>query len=295
MKTIIILIIALTFLFSSYKSAHSQNDKRNTVGYKMLEIERELGFEYTPENKKVLENLLDLASESIEIKKNYTKDEAIEILKTIDGLLKDYTYYADNSILGEALSNKQLDCNLYSLLYLHITDYLKLPLFGVVIPKHAFVRWSSKDYEIFWETTNGHERSEQYYIDSMNVRPEPIESGCYMENIPAQNIIGLNIYELLPVNNSDLNDKYITKASKLMPKYSRLTYALGMNNYNTSNVVNAEKLFVKALKSNPYNVAANLMMSRLSCEKSDFVTAKKYLSAAEREVEIQEFKLSLPD
>lgn len=133
-----------------------------TIAHDFLDIETELGV--TDSDYQILDDIIVEAQKRIEVKPEYTKVEAIDVLKTIDDTLKDMGFeYQSNPLLNHGLKTKQINSNHYSAIYLAIADTLKLPLKVVNASGHVFVRWHFDDGKyVNWETTNAEGNIQRY-------------------------------------------------------------------------------------------------------------------------------------
>jgi regulator of sirC expression with transglutaminase-like and TPR domain len=149
---------------------------------------------------------------AIEIRSRINKKEPEEIIQVINN----YIYKTGNFNSSLQLSrktnkgidkgfflNKVLDANSgtcfgLSSLYLAIAERLNLPLYGVVIPYHFFVRYDNGEFCRNIETTkNGTVLFDEYYIepfvDENNIylfeTKEDIEFAGYLKNLSKRDII----------------------------------------------------------------------------------------------------------
>jgi len=77
-------------------------------------------------------------------------------------------------------------------LYLSIAEKLSLPLFGVNVPDHIFVRYDDGEQRINIETGHkGMSRSDSFYVSNSLERfdEESVEHGCYLQNLNTKEVI----------------------------------------------------------------------------------------------------------
>ena len=92
--------------------------------------------------------------------------------------------------LHTVLKNKKGYCLSLSVLYLSIGERLGLPLYGVVVPGHFFVRYDDGRIRFNIETTSkGGTATDKSYIKKFNVPVETID-GIYMKNLNPLQTLG---------------------------------------------------------------------------------------------------------
>ncbi len=126
-------------------------------------------------------------------------DEPKSIVKIINEFLFDELgfNYVQTSNLEDLYLNKVMDrrrgnCVGLSILYLSIAERLKLPLFGVNVPEHIFVRYDDGEWKINIETGHkGMALSDTFYVTHSIERfdKESIEQGCYLQNLDKKEVI----------------------------------------------------------------------------------------------------------
>jgi tetratricopeptide (TPR) repeat protein len=90
--------------------------------------------------------------------------------------------------LHSVMDRKQGYCLSLSVLYLAVGERLGLPLYGVVVPGHFFVRYDDGRRRFNIETTNqGSSPPDDYYIQKFNV---PKTSTIYMANLNKRQSLG---------------------------------------------------------------------------------------------------------
>ncbi len=146
--------------------------KYRTIAHKILDIEVEhnIGID----DYLILDTILDSATnESLlsTMEDPQSKDEALIALRSISDLLDRFGFvYEKVSLLCFGLSQRRVNCDGYSALYLAIGELLGLPIKMVRAPQHTFVRWHlSKQKYINWETTISKEKEDAYYISQHNI------------------------------------------------------------------------------------------------------------------------------
>jgi tetratricopeptide (TPR) repeat protein len=92
--------------------------------------------------------------------------------------------------LSSVLDNKRGYCLSLSILYLSVAERLGLPLHGVVVPGHFFVRYADKGRTFNIETTQkGVSPPDEHYIKEFKI-PQDKEQAVYMQSLGKKETIG---------------------------------------------------------------------------------------------------------
>jgi len=95
----------------------------------------------------------------------------------------------DNLFLDTVLDNKRGYCLSLSVLYLAMGERLGLPLYGVVVPTHFFVRYDDGRVRFNIEATSkGGYANDKHYIDKFKIPPG--NSGIYLQNLDKRQTLG---------------------------------------------------------------------------------------------------------
>ena len=136
--------------------ASEQKKFNKTIGHLQLETERRFGA--SEGDFLSLDKIINEASKSISKININSHQEAIESLQKINGLLKNEGFKADKGgvdFLFKALRDKKADCDIFTSIYLSISQKNDIPLTAVDVPAHFFIRWKLGKSYINWETTQG--------------------------------------------------------------------------------------------------------------------------------------------
>jgi len=93
-----------------------------------------------------------------------------------------------------------VDCDTASFLYLGVADQLRLPLYLVVIPSHnrrlghTFVRWREGSHYLNWETMDGLEQTDEFYLKEWNVNSAEIKAKSAMAELSTDQVMGCEHY-----------------------------------------------------------------------------------------------------
>lgn len=131
------------------------------------------------------------------------KREPVAIIQTINDFLFSelgFTYvktgYLKDLYLNDVIDRRKGNCVGMSILFLSIAERLGLPIFGVNVPDHIFVRYDDGETEINIET--GHEGislNDSFYI-AHSLEPfdvTSVENGCYLKNLTKKEVFS-NIF-----------------------------------------------------------------------------------------------------
>ncbi len=88
------------------------------------------------------------------------------------------------------LDHRRGHCLGLSLLYLSLGHRLDLPLFGVALPRHFFVRWEDEDRVVNIETTSrGEEIGDHQYATRYGLSREHVDGGIYLGNLARREVL----------------------------------------------------------------------------------------------------------
>lgn len=159
---------------------------------------------------------------------------------------------SDYILMPNVLKNREGICLSLSLLYLTIAFELNLPIFGVAVPKHFFVRYRDDTEQINIETISyGKELSDEYYTDKSNFN-DKVE--IYLKNLNLEETIGLyssNIGNLLlEENKNNESIECFNISISLIPNYPGGYFYRGLANDNLELVEIAINDYSKSIEIN---------------------------------------------
>lgn len=228
----------------------------NTIAHDFLDIEAAAGLNVTSSDYQTLDDIINEAKKRIKVKPEYTKEEAMAVLQTIDKILKDKGFVVlVNDLLSEGLRNKKIDCDNYSVIYLGIADVLDLPLKAASAPAHVFIRWHfDKDRYINWETTIAKEYSDEKYKSWLKITNVSVEKGVFLKSLN-RNKFYADIYNAvggaISGKNKDEAIKYFDKALEINPKHVLAYFNKGRVLYNAKKYKEAIKYYNTVLELHP--------------------------------------------
>lgn len=126
-------------------------------------------------------------------------DEPETIVNTINEFLFDelgFTYVQTGDLedlyLNKVIDGRKGNCIGLSILYLSIAERLKLPLFGVNVPEHIFIRYDDGEQRINIEMGHrGMSLSDTFYVTHSIERfdRKSVENGCFLMNLNKKEVI----------------------------------------------------------------------------------------------------------
>jgi tetratricopeptide (TPR) repeat protein len=157
--------------------------------------------------------------------------------------------------LHSVLDRKRGYCLSLSILYLSIGERLGLPLYGIVVPRHFFVRYDDGDVRLNIETTSkGGNPPDEHYINKFQV-PKQDSDGIYMRNLTKIQTLGCffnnlgNSYN--DIGNTDSAFLALQRAVNINPTLSESRANLGNVYLHKGQIKDAIYEYQTALKINP--------------------------------------------
>ncbi len=225
---------------------------------------------YTNHRKYIFE--IDRMADEIyknSIKKSGQTDP-INLVKEINRYLYEQKGYTavkdannpDDLFLHSVIENRQGYCLSLSALYLSIGERLELPLYGVVVPGHFFVRYDDGVNRFNIETTSsGNLATDQHYIEKFKV-PSNGHDHLYMQNLTKKQTIGCfynnlgNCYQ--NIGQTDKALEIFETAIELAPTLTESLNNLGSIYMQKGSYFKAMNCFKSALRINPNDANIHL-------------------------------------
>lgn len=201
--------------------------------------------------------------------------------------------------LHNVIDTKRGYCLSLSVLYLSIGERIGLPLYGVVVPGHFFVRYDDGHRRYNIETTSGGgNASDEYYIKEYNVPPDET---IYMKNLSKVETIGCFYNNLgnsyMDIGQIDIARSKLEYATAINPSLAESHSNLGniylrqgiattaIREYLAALEIIGEDVKMQANLANAYNYAGNFGASideykRVLKLDSDYIEAYKGLANA---------------
>ncbi len=212
-------IVSIIFLTQPSCAVNKKkySPKYRTIAHKILALETEVSG--TEPNYRLLDLLIDEAKRKIKPSHEYTKEDAIQVLQTIDDILvKNNFIYRETDLLFDALMPRSLDtmgfsdltrakvkeralarqgeqfysscCETDVIIYLGIGEALGLPIYAVDIPDHTFVRWYLKDGAyINWEATGAFMPTDKSIVRWKNISKKSIDKGVFLKQLNEKEVL----------------------------------------------------------------------------------------------------------
>jgi tetratricopeptide (TPR) repeat protein len=157
--------------------------------------------------------------------------------------------------LHSVLDNKQGYCLSLSILYLSLAERLGIPIYGVVVPGHFFIRYDDGQTQLNIETTQrGANATDKHYIDKFKV-PTSNNNSIYMKNLTKIQTLGClfnnlgNSYN--DIGNTEAALLALQKAVQINPTLSESRANLGNVYLHIGQIEEAIYEYKTALKINP--------------------------------------------
>lgn len=178
---------------------------------------------------------------------------------------------ANDLFLHSVMDRKKGYCLSLSILYLAIGERLGLPLYGVVVPSHFFVRYDNGPVRFNIETTSkGGYANDEHYIEKFNV-PDNGHDSIYMQNLNKMQSLGClfnnlgNVYS--DEGNIDAAIKALENAVRINPSLAESRTNLGNMYLQKGRINDAVYNYRQALSINPddaktYNNLGNAYLER---------------------------------
>ncbi|MCF7973360.1 MAG: tetratricopeptide repeat protein [Phycisphaerae bacterium] len=194
---------------------------------------------------------------------------------------------ADNPndlFLHTVMDNRKGYCLSLSILYLALAERIGLPLSGVVVPGHFFVRYTSRTQRFNIETTaNGATPEDDYYIERHAV-PDHERTGIYMTNLSKRQTLGclFNNFGVVYMDTGQLDKALIAldRAIRINPSLSEARANLG-NVYMQQGLHDlAIGQFNAALQINPNDPKTHFNIGGAYLEAKKYTRAETHLNRA---------------
>ena len=198
-------------------SIMTEAEKYSTTTHFFYEMNKENKFNFHDVNK--LEKIIGSVEKQCEKKEKYSREEAIEILKTTGKEIKN---------LGLEYELNKFDCDDMSRIYLAVGEKFNLPLYGVSIPFHFFIRYdqdgkhnsldsndSVNKGDFNWEPTKIPQiKSDEHYIDLIE---DSSKTKFYMRNLTRQDLI-TRAYYLRTMNRPGMDYNLMVQDFEMLMK-----------------------------------------------------------------------------
>jgi len=190
----------------------------------------------------------------------------------------------DDLFLHTVMNHRKGYCLSLSILYLALAERIGLPLHGVVVPGHFFVRYDSRIRERNIETTaNGAEATDDHYTERHAV-PDQGTAGIYMTNLSKLQTLGclFNNFGVVYMDTGQLDKALIAldRAIRINPSLSEARANMG-NIYMQQGMFDlAIDQFNEALQINPNDPKTHFNMGGAYLGAKEYRQAETHLKKA---------------
>lgn len=165
-------------------------DTTCTIGIVALDMENAANLKVEIEEYLFIDDFINLLQPLIPSKTSYSDTEALQILKTIDYAIRRnrQQQMEYESAFSTCIRYRIFDCDINTLLYLTIAEHLQLPIYGMILPNHAFVVWKDQYTEIYWETTEGIARSREFYLQKYKLEASQVGQNMFLKPLTQRDL-----------------------------------------------------------------------------------------------------------
>lgn len=156
-----------------------------------------------------------------------------------------------------------LDCDTSSFVILTEAHEKRWPVFGVLAPKHFFVRWDDKSSRVRFNmdlTSNIRFPNDKAYKNTANISSRAISAGVYLKNLGLSALVATVIvsrglsYRVLGKTQRAIKD--FTQAIKLNPRFAVAYFNRGVKYEKLGSYKHALIDYTKAIKLDPNHASA---------------------------------------
>ena len=245
---------------------HSATDSLmgKTLMHRALDLEREAGFDVPARLYQAVDEALTRAERVLPEKTSQayralSQKKAAKLLKKVDRALGDLCptrEKASDGLISTALREKACDCDIYVVFYLSLAERARLPLQGVLAPKHMMLRWEGEEAAFYWETTLAATKDEAFYRDWLRPAETSVENGHYLRPLTGTEMTGylhfLRGTRQLDLRRTEAARRDLEQALNLYPKLPNAQHALAATYAEQGNHAHAVCLFTDVLGMDPH-------------------------------------------
>lgn len=259
------------------------------IGAAALILSREWGTQRTTH---VYRRKIDDMAEAVSTK---LKEKHLPLDHRAIGIINHYLFdelsftaidTADNPndlFLHVVLENKSGYCLSLSILYLSIAERLGLPIYGVVVPGHFFVRYDDGQRRFNIETTSkGAIADDEHYITEF--KPPSGPQTLYMKNLTKKQTLGCFLNNLgnsyMEVGDTDKAFEVLLRAVQINPLLSEANMNLGNVYLQKKMPLQAVEQYEKALSIISHDAKAMNNLASAYMQLNEYAKAESYYKTA---------------
>ncbi len=190
----------------------------------------------------------------------------------------------DDLFLHTVMDNQKGYCLSLSILYLSLAERIGLPLHGVVVPGHFFVRYDSRTKRFNIETTaNGATPDDDYYREQHAV-PDQADESIYMTNLSKLQTLGclFNNFGVVYMDTGQFDKALLAleRAVRINPSLSEARANMGNIYLQQGQYDLAIEQFNAALSVNPIDPKTHFNLGAAFLEARQYTWAETHLRRA---------------
>ncbi len=180
--------------------------------------------------------------------------------------------------LHSVMDRRRGYCLSLSTLYLALGERLGLPLYGVVVPGHFFVRYDSRSIRFNIEcTAGGGQQNDKHYIEKFRVPAR--HDRLYMENLTKKQTLGCLFNNFGVVYLETGQPKFallaLDLAARINPKLSEARSNLSIALHGQGQNEDALEQLKQALDNNPNDPSVHRELGRAYFKRKDYTLAQR--------------------
>lgn len=180
--------------------------------------------------------------------------------------------------LHSVMDRRRGYCLSLSTLYLALGERLGLPLYGVVVPGHFFVRYDSRSIRFNIEcTAGGGQQNDKHYVEKFQVPAH--HDRLYMENLTKKQTLGCLFNNFGVVYLETGQPKFallaLDLAARINPKLSEARSNLSIVLHGQGQNEDALEQLMQALNNNPNDPSVHRELGRAYLKREDYTLAHR--------------------
>jgi tetratricopeptide (TPR) repeat protein len=190
----------------------------------------------------------------------------------------------DDLFLHTVMDNRKGYCLSLSILYLSLAERIGLPLHGVVVPGHFFVRYDSRTQRFNIETTASGATPDDDYYREQHAVPDHADESIYMTNLSKRQTLGclFNNFGVVYMETGQLDKALLAldRAVRINPSLSEARANMGNIYLQQGQYDLAIEQFNAALKVNPIDPKTHFNVGAALLEAKQYTRAETHLHKA---------------